>query len=472
MSELLRRPVTELLDCLARRELSPVELMQATLDRIDTLDGQLGAIVARDDPERLLAAAQEAERRWQRGEARLLEGVPLGVKDGEDAVGFVTTHGSLPFRDDPPAQSDSIQVGRLRAAGAIVIGKTNLPEFGATAITKNLLFGVTRNPWDLERSPGGSSGGAAAAIAGGLLPLATAGDGGGSIRLPASMTGCFGMKPSYGRVPSEHPGIWVVDDTMCRGPLTRSVADAALHLDAVVGAHPLDPNSLPHPGHSYRDVLETLPPGLRIGYSADLGFAVVQSDVAEVAYDAARSFEGLGHSFHEVKLQAPDLGRDWGRVGALETWPELAHKLPDHEHEFGRAFIRGVVRGAEITPERWGKMRRRRFELGRWCAEIFERFDLLLTPTLPFDPPLAKGPFPTETEGRAQPPVGVASFTIPFNLSWHPAASVRAGFSRAGLPVGLQIVAARHRDDLVLQAARAFERARPWADHWPELTAA
>jgi hypothetical protein len=138
-----------------------------------------------------------------------------------------------------------------------------------------------------------------------------------------------------------------------------------------------------------------------------------------------------------VKLEAPNLGRDWGRIGALETWPELSHKLPEREHEFGRGFIQGVKLGKEITPDRWGKLRRRRFELGRWCAEIFERFDLLLTPTLPFDPPPAKGPFPAETEGREQPAASVASFTIPFNLSWHPAATVRAGMSKAGLPVGL-----------------------------------
>ena len=145
-----------------------------------------------------------------------------------------------------------------------------------------------------------------------------------------------------------------------------------------------------------------------------------------------------------------------------------AHGGTEREHEFGRAFIRGVKSGSQMTPERWGTIRRRRQELNRWCADTFECCDLLLTPTMPFDPPLAKGPFPSETEGRPQPPAGVGSFTIPFNLSWNPAASVRAGFSRAGLPVGLQIVGPRHRDDLVLQAAHAFEQARPWADHWPE----
>lgn len=465
--DLLQRPVTELLHLFARRALSPVELMHATLDAVEKRNRRINAVVALGDRGALLASAREAEERWTRGEARPLEGIPLGVKDGENAAGFVTTHGSVPFRSDPPATRDSVQVERLRGSGAIVVGKTNLPEWGATAITKNLLFGVTRNPWNLERSPGGSSGGSSAAIAGAILPLVTGGDGGGSIRIPASMTGCFGMKPSYGRVPSEEPGTWVVDDTMCRGPLTRSVEDGALHMDAVVGAHPLDPNSLPHPGVSYRALLDELPAGLRVGWSADLGFAVVQSDVAEVAYDAARVFEDLGHRFEELPGGPPHLGADWARVGALETYAKLAHKLPRHEAEFGRSFLAGVRAAMDISPERWAGMRRRRAALSAWCAEIFERFDLLLTPTIPFDPPPAKGPFPREVEGREQPVAGVASFTIPFNLSWHPAASVRAGFSRAGLPVGLQIVGPRHRDDLVLQAARAFERERPWRDRWP-----
>jgi aspartyl-tRNA(Asn)/glutamyl-tRNA(Gln) amidotransferase subunit A len=468
MDELLNRPLTELLSLLDRKDLSPLELMQATLDRIDAHDEKLGALVALADREALLSEARAAQQRYARDEARPLEGIPLGVKDVEDALGFATTHGSLPFKDHLP-ERDSVQVERLKAAGAIVVGKTNTPEWGATAITKNLLFGVTHNPWNLEHTPGGSSGGSSAAIAGGLLPMATASDGGGSIRLPASMTGCFGLKGSYGRVPSESPGLWVIEDTVCRGPLTRTVEDAALHLDLVVGAHPLDPNSLPHPNISYRERLRDLPEGLRIGFSSDLGFAVVQSDVAEVVYDAARVFEELGHRFEELKTGTPHLGADWGMVGALEVYAKLSHKLPEHEDEFGRGFLRGVRAGIRISPERWAEVRRRRDALNRWCAETFERHDLLLTPTLPYDPPAAKGPLPDEIEGRPQPLAGVASFTIPFNLSWHPAATVRAGFSKAGLPVGLQIVGPRHRDDLVLQAAYAFEQARPWRDHWPRL---
>jgi aspartyl-tRNA(Asn)/glutamyl-tRNA(Gln) amidotransferase subunit A len=235
-----------------------------------------------------------------------------------------------------------------------------------------------------------------------------------------------------------------------------------------VGAHALDPNSLPHPGISYLAVLDDLPEPLRVAYSPDLGYAVVQSDVAEVVHDAAREFEKLGHRFEQIQGGPPEPGSDWGMVGAFELLGRLSPFLPQREHEFGRAFLKGIRAGARMTPELWNAIRKRREELNRWCAELFDHFDLLLTPTVPFDAPPAKGPFPAEIEGRPQPAASVGSFSMPFNLSWHPAATVRAGMSRAGLPVGLQIVGPRHRDDLVLQAARAFERVRPWRQ-WPEI---
>ncbi len=308
MPDLLYQPLFTTLDQLRRRELSPVELMQATLARIDTANAKLNAFVALRDRDVLLDEARAAQARILRGEARPLEGVPLGVKDLEDVEGMVTTHGSLPFREHVAAR-DSIQVERLEAAGAIVVGKTNAPEFGHTAITKNLVFGTTRNPWDPERTPGGSSGGSSAAIAGGLVSLATASDGGGSVRLPAAFTGCFGLKPSLGRIPHGPDDFWVTVDTATHGPLTRTVLDAAIHLDAVCGPHPLDPQSLPHPGHSYVEKLrEDLPP-LRIGFSPDLGHAVVQSDVAEVVARAARAFEERGHDVDLVEGGPPVIGR-------------------------------------------------------------------------------------------------------------------------------------------------------------------
>jgi len=468
MSNLLQTPVTELNRRLAARELSAEELMRATLARIGETHDQLNAFVLLRDEDALLAEARAADARIGSGDARALEGIPLGVKDLEDVEGVVTSKGSVPFKDNV-AERDSVQVERLRAAGAIVVGKTNTPEFGYTAISKNLLFGASRNPWDLERTPGGSSGGSSAAIAGGVISLATASDGGGSIRIPASVTGCFGLKGSYGRIPHGPHKYWVTDDTSVVGPLTRTVEDAALHLDVVVGPHALDPQSLPHPGLSYRDVLEDLPSGLRIGFSPDLGYGVVQSDVAKVVEEATRVFSELGHSVEPIEGGPPEPGTDWGMSGAFEMLSTIHQLLPERESDFGRAFIRGTKAGANMTAERWGAMRLRRSELNDWCAGFFDRYDLLLTPTVPYDAPPAAGPFADEIEGRKQPASNFGSFTMPFNLSWHPAGTVRAGFSDAGQPVGLQIVAPRHRDDLVLQAARAFEKQTHCSDSWPSV---
>ncbi len=468
MADPLHTPLTELTASLHAGDISPVDLMEHTLARIGSADEKLNSFCVVRDGEALLDEARAAAERIARGEGRVLEGIPVGVKDLEDAHGLTTSQGSIPFKDQV-AERDSIQVERLREAGAIVVGKTNAPEFGYTAITKNLVYGATSSPWNLERSPGGSSGGSSAAIAGGLVPLATASDGGGSVRLPASFTGCFGLKPSWGRIPNGPRKQWVMDDTAVQGPLTRTVEDAALHLDVVVGVHPLDPNSLPHPGLSYRETLREKLPRLRIGYSPDLGYAVVQRDVAEVAEKAARVFEELGHEVEFLKGGPPEPGLDWGTLGAFELASKLDHLLPEHEPEFGRTFLRGVKHGYTMTPARWAAGNKRREELNRWCAEIFSQYDFLLTPTAPFDPPPTRGPFPSEIDGRKVPFSSAGGFTMPFNLAWHPAATVRAGLSEAELPVGLQIVGPRHRDDLVMRAAYTFEQARPWHPHWPVI---
>jgi len=468
MEELLRLSLSDLAERLRGGRVSPVELMEAVLARIAATQPTLNAFTALREREALLADARAAAARIARGEARPLEGVPLGVKDLEAVAGLPHVHGSRIYRDRVATVTE-VQIERLQAAGAIVVGKTNAPEFSYTAITRNLVFGVTRSPWDLARTPGGSSGGSAAALAGCVCPLVTASDGGGSIRIPASFTGSFGLKPSFGRVPRGPLEHWDFGDTAVYGPLTKTVGDAALLLDLTAGPSPWDPNSLPAPGLSYAAALEEELPELRIGFSPDLGYAVVQSDVAAAVEDAAQVFAKLGHNLAPAPGGPPPLGREWGMLGAFELAAELCEYLPEREQEFGRGFIAGVKAGWKMTPERWREIGDQRVALNRWCAETFERFDLLLTPTVPYDPPPATGPFPEEIEGRRQPWAGVASFTIPFNLSWHPAATVRAGLSKRGLPIGLQIVGPRHRDDLVLRAARAFERERPWHPHWPAV---
>jgi aspartyl-tRNA(Asn)/glutamyl-tRNA(Gln) amidotransferase subunit A len=467
MKEIPKLSLVKLVNIIKKHEISPVELMNAVLSRIDKTHDDLNAVVAMVDRNLLLEQARESEKRVMNDEARPLEGIPFGVKDLEDAKDLVTSKGSIPLRNNV-AKKDSTQVKRLKEAGAIVVGKTNTPEFGYTAITKNLVYGVTRSPWDLKRSPGGSSGGSAAALAGGVLPLVTSSDAGGSVRIPASFVGAFGLKPSFGRVPTGPITHWDYGDTAHYGMITKTVEDAAFFLDQVAGPSPYDPNSLPASDISYFEtVKKPIKNKLIIGFSPDLGYAVVQSDILAAVKKGIKIFENMGHTVKNVNGGPPMLGREWGMFSAFEISAKLHDILEKYESDFGRAFISGVKTASMLDAKWWHDLTLNRATLNNWCAEIFNKVDLLITPTVPFDPPPAKGPFPEETEGRKQVPAGVAAFTIPFNLSWHPAATVRVGLSKAGFPIGLQIVGPRHREDLVLQAAYAFETECPWHPDWP-----
>jgi len=469
MSELHWKPAWELAAMIRRREIKAAELMSATLARLEKVNPKVNAFVALRADEAMKDARALDEKIARREEVGPLAGLPFGVKDLEDAAGLPTTFGSKPFRNNVP-EADSVQVARLKAAGAIVLGKTNAPEFGYTAFTKNLLFGPSRNPWNLERTPGGSSGGTSAAIASGLVPIATGSDGGGSIRIPACYVGCYGIKCSNGRIP-EDPTLKMIqwNDTAVVGPLTRTVRDAAMYLDAVVGYHPADPNSLPHPGISYAAMLDRLPKKLRIAFHPDFG-AIVQRDVAREVAAAVEVFKDLGHEITVIDERVPDVGRDWQRLGATQGYAMLNEMIEANRPDWGRAYLSGLESAQHITWRHYGIAYRHRYELNQWCRRIFERFDLLLTPTLPTEAFPAKGPMPSEIDGKPlRDPMDAVAFTFPFNVSGHPAASVRAGLTDAGLPAGLQIVAERHREDLVLQASYAYEQARPWNDKWPEI---
>ena len=470
-----QKTLTELSGALRSGELSCVELMESTLDRLEASQKILNAATYIAPREALIDAARQSQARIDRNgdskEVGPLEGVPLGVKDLEDVQGMPTSMGSRLFAGQV-AKQDSTQVARLRAAGAIPVCKTNTPEFGFTAISKNLPFGTTRSPWNTDRTPGGSSGGSAALLVADILPLVTSSDGGGSIRIPASFTGAFGHKPSYGRVPRGPFRQWGYNDLSVYGPLTKTVADAALFLDVVAGSSPCDPNTLPDPGCSYQDVVTKDPEPLRIGFSLDLGFAVVQSDVAAAFEQSVDLLRELGHEVaplvSKVDSGPPNMGGAWGFMGSFEN-ASFLHRFMDKKDDMTRAFARGLDEAWAMTPERFGEVAVAREQLNRWCGELFEHFDLLVTPTVPYDPPPAGGPFPVEIEGKELPEAAVASFTIPFNMSWHPAASLRMGLSKRGLPMGFQVVGPRHRDDLVLQLSAQVERARPWHPEWPEL---
>ena len=305
-------PAHELAALVRSRELSPVELMERSLARIEALNPSLNAFVQLD-AEGALGEARALEQRLAGGEeAGPFAGLPLGVKDLENAAGFVTTRGSRLYRDNR-VDFDDAHVARLKAAGAIVVGKTNTPEFGHIPFTDNELFGATRNPWNLERTPGGSSGGSSAALASGMVPLATASDGGGSIRIPACYTGLYGLKPSQGRTPIAPRPMPTWLSISCYGPLTRCVRDAAIYLDVVAGPHPADPESLPAPDVSYAGTLEEPLPKLRIAFNETLGVTRVQRDVLREVRTAAEAFAAMGHEVEETHDTIPEMG---GLVGA------------------------------------------------------------------------------------------------------------------------------------------------------------
>jgi aspartyl-tRNA(Asn)/glutamyl-tRNA(Gln) amidotransferase subunit A len=439
------------------RALSARELVSAAIERIEALDGDIGAFVAVDG-EAAIAEAEAVDARLAGGEdVGPLAGVPLAVKDLEDAAGFPTSRGSAAFAGGPPAAEDSPLVERLRAAGCVVVGKTNTPELGWTGDTYNPTFGATRNPWALDRSPGGSSGGSAAALAAGMVPLATGSDGGGSIRIPSAATGLTGLKPSLGRVPSggASPPDWPGLST--RGPMVRQARDLALVLDAVVGPEATDLSSLPLPESSWsRSVVDVHPPR-RVAWSPTLGYGRTDGEVLAVCEAAVERLADLGTEVVPVDdVFAADPFGDWlALVGVfhlrtleparadLEAWagvtPGLAELI-----DFADAGVSAVrfVQALDAC-----------HRLNVQLVELFHRVPLLLTPTMAGQLP------PSEGQGTidGEPDLNWVQYTYPFNMTRSPAGTVCAGFTSDGLPVGLQVVGPQHADVVVLRALTLLE---------------
>jgi len=462
-----QQSASEIAKLVRSRDLSPVDVVREAIGRIERHNTVLNAFVALRQ-EQALADALDIERCISAGEnAGPLAGVPIGVKDLEDVAGLPTTFGSVPFKDNM-ANSDSVHVARLKAAGAIVVGKTNTPEFGSTGFTRNLLFGVTRSPWNTDLTPGGSSGGSAAAVVSGMVPLATGTDQGGSLRIPASYSGCFGMKPSFGRIPRGPFDSLRWTDTESLGALSGSVRDFAIYLDCVAGYDPCDPDSLPKPSASYASLLDKAADRLKIVWCPRFGGARSDPEVLDAVSNAVTTFSDLGHTVEQVDLEIPEVKRDWQAIASFARHGELSGLLSEHKADVGRAFFAGVEAGGKVTAKRYAEAQRARAALNDALRSIFERFDLLLSPataTTAFD---ARGRLPESIAGEPViDPLEVTPFTYQFNMSGHPAASVPAGLTSLGLPVGLQVVAERHRDDLVLQVCHQYEQARPWRHLWP-----
>ncbi|HVN50352.1 MAG TPA: amidase family protein [Acidimicrobiales bacterium] len=469
--------MVEAATAIARGDTTAVELLERCAAAIDAHNDELNAFVHLDlDGARRAAADVDAAR--ARGEALgPLAGVPFGVKDLEDCAGMPTSQGSLLYLGGPPAPQDSIHVARLRAAGAIPIGKTATPEFGTLQFTRSRALGVTRNAWDLSATPGGSSGGSAAAVAAGLVPFCTASDGGGSTRIPASFSGLFGMKASFGRVPSPSAD---PSQTTSLGVLVTSVRDAAVHLDLAAGPDDRDRTSLPPPAGSYVDAVDHLDTrGLRIGWSVDLGFAVVDPEVAELARAAAEVVASeAGGRLIELEVTLTDPVRTWLGAGVIGDWLEIADAPNAYPDRLGdlTPYVASTLRQTADRPvPTLVKPLRRREQLAADTAVIFEQVDVLLTPTTAVTAFAAEGPPPATIAGEDMAArfgeAAAGAMNVPFtmlaNLCGNPACSVPAGLASDSLPVGLQVIGRRHADDVVLRLARLYELARPWPRHAP-----
>jgi len=446
-----------LLDLYRKRALSPVEVTRLLLDRLDALQPRLNAfcIIDRDGA---LAAARESERRWRRGEpARRLDGVPVTIKDLVLMRGFPTLRGSRLVDPNQDWSEDAPATARLREAGAVILGKTTTPEFGWKALGDSPLTGITRNPWDLSRTPGGSSAGAAAACAAGIGALHVGSDGAGSIRIPSAFTGVFGLKPSFGRVPAYPPSPMGLLSQL--GPMTRTVPDAALMLTVLSGPDPRDPYALPPIHKDYLDGLDGGVHDWRIAYSPTLGYAKVDPEIAASAAEAAKQFEALGAIVEEADaiFASP---RDalltlWaaGLAKLLAAFPTMRGELIDP------GLVTNAAEGARISAVDYLGADLIRTSLGRQMAEFHEKYDLLLTPMMPVSAlPVGQDLNDPATERHW---IDWSPFSYPFNMTRQPAASIPCGVTRAGLPIGLQIVGPLYADDRVLRAARAFETTQP-----------
>ncbi|MBI1737542.1 MAG: amidase [Candidatus Rokubacteria bacterium] len=467
VTELHWRSALELAALVRAKEVSPVELAEAALARIEAINPRLNAFcLVTADAAR--AAAREAEIAVMKGEPLgPLHGVPFSVKDVLYTRGIRTTGGSRVFAELVP-EHDTIPVSRLRAGRAVLLGKTNTSEFGHKAVTENPMFGVTRNPWNLALTPGGSSGGAAAAVASGLGPLALGSDGGGSVRIPASCCGVYGFKPSYGRVP-QYPGFPGWERVSHVGPIARTVRDAAAVLDVVAGGDDRDRESLPREAGSWIDACDEGVKGLHVAWTPDLGYARVDPRVLAVCEDAAAEFESLGCHVEVVNPGWESPEDAFSTIVAAQFHAAWAGELDAFAGAMDPTLVKFVRRGQSVTARDYLKAWA---VVDAYWAEVrafLERFDLLLTPTMAVPPfPVTERP-PRDIDGARVSVLGWMPFTYPFNLTGQPAASVPAGMTEDGAPVGLQIVGQRLADRTVLAASAAFEAFRPWVDRRPQL---
>jgi aspartyl-tRNA(Asn)/glutamyl-tRNA(Gln) amidotransferase subunit A len=465
LDELNRLSAAAILRLYRTKKVSPVEVAKACLEQIERHDKAINAMCLIDERQ-ALKRARESEKRWRKGEPRgLIDGVPVVVKDLILVKGWPTLRGSKTVERDQPWTNDAPSTARLKEHGAVLLGLTTTPEFGWKGVTDSPLTGITRNPWDLSKTPGGSSGGSAAALAAGYAPLALGTDGGGSIRIPAGFTGTFGHKPSFGRVPA-----WPLSPfgTVAHvGPMTRSVEDAALMLAVISEPDARDWHSLPHEKRDYRKALGTSLEGLRVAYSPSPGQAEVDRDVARLVKAAVKVLADLG-----AKVETTDPGfEDPAQCFRVLWWSgtrSLLGRLPQEKKALLDPALADVVeQSLAISLDDYLDAVKARGALGSRMRMFMERYDLLVTPTLPITA-FGVGMLAPDYDGTGKW-VNWTPFTYPFNLTQQPAASVPCGMTQSGLPAGLQIIGRMFDDATVLRACHAYEQATNWHKQRPKL---
>jgi len=446
-------------DLYQRRKLSPVEATKAVLERIDKVDGLINAYVV-VDAEAALDAARKSEKRWKRGKPLSpLDGVPTSVKELFQTKGWPTVMGSKNIDPKGPWEIDAPSVARLREAGAVLLGKTTSPEFGFKGVTDSPLHGITRNPWNPDLTPGGSSGGSAAAVAAGMGPLSVGTDGGGSVRIPSSFCGLVGLKGTFGRVPA-YPSS--MHGTLANpGPMARTPLDCALLMNVIARPDVRDWYALADDGVNYVKHLKGNIKKLKVAFSPTLGGNAVDPEVARLVAKAAKAFAELGAKVEQV--DKPVASPDPGPIFMAHWLTSVAHILkvtPKEKHaDYDPGLVEAAKMGEGYSTDDLVVAQQSRRLLGQAYNLFFTQYDLLLTPTVAVTPFAVGQAAPTDNDGK--PNYAWTPFTFPFNLTRHPAITVPCGVTKNGLPVGLQIVSGHYRDALLLRVARAYCDAHP-----------
>ncbi len=469
--ELAFTPAWRLREMIGAREVSPVELTELYLRRIDALNPQLNAYLTVDGDRALVDARKAETAVVSGGDLPVLHGVPIGIKDLTETAGLRTTNGSALYKDYVP-KADELTAARVRASGAVILGKTNTPEFGHSATTENMLGDPARNPWDTERTPGGSSGGTAAGLAAGLHPIATGSDGGGSIRIPAALSGVFGIKPTQDRIarPYQPPGGW--RPFSCNGPMSNDVRDAAILLGVMAGPDASDPRAMPGPVPDFTAELNAGVEGMRIGWSPDLGGGPVDPEVRAVTAAAVGAFAELGANVEAAKvdMDLQQVFETWDTIWISDLLAGAGNRLAEHADELTPSYREQLERGVPWPASRLSlALRELEWHRARIDA-LVTSYDLLVTPTTATST-FPIGQRPSVIDGKqVEPWWGFTPFSYPFNVSGHPAASIPCGFTAGGLPVALQVVGHQGAESTVLRACAAFERARPWTGTRPAVS--